>query len=172
MTYLGSSTIDNAIIAYFYGATNITTIWSKQDEIRPALPYLSLSIINVEDETGHRPDQVFDATNRTYTFRNMATVRVSVFCNTDVYLGYLRDAVRYRQKTIGRMLLKAAGISIRSIGDIIDISSMIDTQFELKANCDFVFSFKETDIDAEDKIKEINGTFNGTDFGQEIYIET
>lgn len=172
MTYLGSTTIDNAIIAYFYGATNITTIWSKQDEIRPALPYLSLSIINVEDETGHRPDQTFDDTNRTYTFRNTATIRVSVFCNTDVYLGYLRDAIRYRQKTAGRLLLQSAGINIRSIGDIIDISSMIDTQFELKANCDFVFGFKEIDIDAEDNIKEVQGSFNGNNFGQEIYIET
>lgn len=159
-----SSTIDNAIVQYFNHATGITTIWDRQDAIRPALPYISLSIQEIEDESGHQPDVAFDGAIRTLTFRNVATLRVRVFCNTDAAMGYLRDAIKYRYKSAGKTFLKNAEIAIRKIDNIIDFSEMIDTNFELRAQANFIIAYADTVTDSDTQIVAISGTFNGAPF--------
>jgi hypothetical protein len=169
---LATDAQDNAVIAYFYTATGIPVIWEKQDAPRPDLPYVSLSILDDSDKTGHRPDQTYDGLEQTYTFINEVQIRARIYCNTDVYMGYLRDCVRFRQKYEGKAILKAAGINIREVGNIQDISSMIDTNFELRANADFYFTYKSTSTEDIEQVKEINGEFNDVAFGQVIFTET
>lgn len=159
-----SSIIDNALIQFFNTATGITVVWERQDAIRPALPYISLSIQEIEDESGHQPDVSFDGSLRTLTYRNIATLRVRVFSNTDASMGYLRDAIKYRYKLNGKLTLSDAGICIRSIENIIDFSEMIDTNFELKAQANFIIAYSEEATDTDFQVVRISGSFNNADY--------
>lgn len=154
-----TTTIDNAIIAYFKNATGLTNvIWDRQQAPRPALPYGMISLVGSTREHGATPSIYRTGTDSyRYQWPVLVTVQFDVYANTDEHFEYLEKAKEYAYTEAGRLALANAGLSFRQHLDTVDNSILLDTRYEYRATADFQFGYIKSKTETITEIRRISG---------------
>jgi len=155
-----STTIDNALIAYFRAATGLTyVIWDRQEGDRPALPYGMISVVSMTREHGASPDMKRTGTDTyRYSWPVIVAVQFDVFTNDDDHFDYQQKAQDYAHTEAGRLALSTAGVSFRKHEDATDASVLLDTRYEYRSSCDYFFGYIKTKTETITEIRRISGT--------------
>lgn len=163
-----NSTIENAIYTWAANALSgsASVIWDKQGFDRPAIPYATLNIIDISDETGAagsgKIKLVSPAKTYKHTFSKTITVSCNIYADNNenhmLLMEKLRNTLRFDSV---KELLRKSGVVFRTDYGSTDASILLDTDFEFRAQCDFVFSITETQNDTLDPLTAIN--FETTD---------
>lgn len=144
----------------------ITVIWDKQDDPRPTTDYILLNIITAGNpESMAMPYPKNPATTATVQYQTFENITVSV--NVYSQDGYLDKMVKL-QRSINfdtvKQFLKTKGLAIRKSNNILDLTEMVDTAYEYRCQCDFVFCYSTTtDINVY-PISRIKGQVLGSTF--------
>ena len=133
-----------AIYNWASSTLGITTIWDKPNAPRPALPYATLNFSGGGRSEG-APEEIYKTTDTyTYPVRKVITLTVQIFAENS-HLAYADALVNSLSKPTVQDFLRSAGFAIRGNSNIMDISRLIDTKFEMRAAIDIFLAY-ETDI--------------------------
>lgn len=163
-----TTTIDNALVAYFKNATGLSyVIWDRQEGDRPALPYGMISLVATAREHGAEPS-IYRTGTDTYRYQwpVIVTIQFDVFTNDDDHFEYQQKAQEYAYTEAGRMAMQQAGLSFRRHGEPTDNSILLDTRYEYRATCDFFFGYIKTKTETITEIQRISGTVLGIPFDE------
>jgi hypothetical protein len=137
------------------GVPAIPFIMAYPNAERPPLPYGMLNVIAEVSETNeiseHVSGDVFSN-----TFFETFMLSVNIYCNNG-HISRIRDLKRSVRKSSVRTTLKASGIVCRGDSDIRDLTTLIDTGFEKRAGCDFIFATKDTINETIGYIDRVSG---------------
>jgi hypothetical protein len=125
--------------------SNVTVIWDKPGEPRPDKPYLVLNFPSGPVKTDG-PDQEYKQTDTwTYTWRKRIILSVGIIADED-YLKYMSMLLNSLDYEPYYLELQKVGFACWGYNGPWDVSELIDSQFEFRANADIVLSYGE-DID-------------------------
>ena len=152
-------------------------IWDKQDvagprkAVKPALDFITMNISAGPSSQG-TPEIIYKELD-TYEmpFRRNFTLTINVISN----LGWLSDAQKIadsKDLESKVSILRLAGISVLSAGDVLDISELLDTKHEGRATVDFFLSDCVVRDDITGEIHKVGLTGTVGDFETEQTIET
>lgn len=153
MPYRLSSAKESVVqsqIAAMVGS-GIPVIWDLQDAhgqvkgARPPKPYITIGIPAVRDKSPVSELRYSSLDTYTHVEHKEATIRLTIFSNTDNHLGTL-DTITTRLKFEStRAAFRVQGMAITEIFDIRDMSAYLSTQHEFRAQMEFFIRFaKET----------------------------
>ncbi len=143
--YRLDETKELAIYTWVSSMLGITTIWDKPNAPRPALPYATLNISGGGRKEGEPEERYKELDTWTYPHRKVLTLTVNIFAE-EGHLAYGDDLVNSLSLPTVQDTLRAAGFAIRGSSDVMDISRLLDTKYELRAGVDIFLAY-ETDVD-------------------------
>lgn len=154
--------IQNSIQSWVATQTGLTTIWSRQNAPRPAMPYCSLYILSF-NRTGFDEILPPDALGL-YKIKgqNYLNLNVSVFYKKDDStvdgIGILDDLRLSINKQSVLDYFTTNNLSfIRPLTNIIDLSEVVATGFEQRAMLDLQFLVATYITDTVNLIETVNG---------------
>lgn len=148
---------------------DITVIVDRPNVPRPKLPYFALLITTPIQKVGSRDslEHIDDTTwniggQRRFTLsvRSYVETKDKNFFQSQDLLVQLQDSLEDETRRID---LTTAGLAVWFSTDILDITELLETGFESRAQFDIEFgiaSNRETDLGAIEKVK-IQGTLDG-----------
>jgi hypothetical protein len=143
-----------------------TVIWDKQEAPKPAKPFATLNIIAPTLEESSTVN--WTATDTfTHTFKKLFTLSVNIYAN-DNYLGLMDTLKQSAQLGSVREIFFSEGLSWRSTSETQDLTELLDTSFEPRCQCDFVFGYSEKLDDTILEIHRVSGSGLGTSFDVNI----
>ena len=143
--YRLDETKELALYTWVYGILGITTIWDKSNAPRPVLPYATLNISGGGKKEGEPEERYKELDTWTYPMRKVLTLTVNIFAE-EGHLAYGDGLVNSLSLPTVQDTLRAAGFAIRRSSDVMDISRLLDTKYELRAGVDIFLAY-ETDVD-------------------------
>jgi hypothetical protein len=154
-----------AVYAWVYGATSTTVIFAEQDSPRPDPPYLTVKVGTVasvgQEETREMVDPGAPALATQHYFGDRE-VTVSVQAFGDGAMDLARKAARALATETTMAQLAAANLCHRgTIPAVNELTELLDTGFEERAQFDAALAFGEdyTDIVGLIEVVEGEGTF-------------
>lgn len=148
---------------------SIPVIIDRQNVPRPKLPYFALLITTPIQKVGSRDSMkhvddtkwIIGGQRRfTLSVRSYVNTKDKNFFQSQDLLVKLQDSLEDETRRID---LTTAGLAVWFSTDILDITELLETGFEARAQFDIEFgiaSNRETDLGKIDKVK-IQGTVNG-----------
>lgn len=163
------TTLMDAIQAFFVSATGLAgakVIWLKPNIKRPAVPYVGLNVISGPRPIGMAETLYKELDTYNFPMRHEITLSVNSYADSG-WLTTIQKAINARELPTKRAILRAAGVSIVNIADPLDVSALLNDQFEGRGAVDFILSYGtlETDVSGEIesvKIDQTVGTFDST----------
>lgn len=143
--YRLDATKELALYTWVSSRLGITTIWDKPGALRPTLPYSSLNISGGGRKEGEPEERYKELDTWTYPHRKVLTLTVNIFAENG-HLAYGDDLVNSLSLPTIQDALRAAGFAIRGASDVMDVSMLLDTKFEMRAAVDIFLAY-ETDVD-------------------------
>ena len=152
-------------------------IWDKQDvagprkAVKPDLDFITMNISAGPSSQGTPELKYKELDTFELPFRRNFTLTINVISN----LGWLSDAQKIadsKDLESKVSILRLAGISVLSAGDVLDISELLDTKHEGRATVDFFLSDCVTREDISGEIHKVGLTGTVGDFETEQTIET
>ncbi len=123
----------------------ITAIWDKPNAPRPALPYATLNISGGPRKEGN-PEEIYKGIDTfTYPMRRAITLTMQVFSESG-HLVFADSLISSLSLPTVQDSLRSAGFAVRGSSDVMDISRLLDTKFEMRAAVDIFLAY-ETDVD-------------------------
>lgn len=123
--------------------TGLVSIWERPDDARPPLPYISLTFVNPAIQSGIdelRPD---DGENFIICGQRTAVVSIKTHYPDKYDTDSLEMASRIQAASMSPefdQLLTAYGIAVNDSGDIIDISTELETGIENRHGLDMTIT--------------------------------
>lgn len=145
ITHLLDAAKENAIHGWVEDATGLSAIWARQDANRPALPFISLDISSGPRKENTPPVTYKEQDIFTYRFNHVFTLSVNLFA-LDGHLSLLNRLIQSQDLPSKRQVLESAGIAIHGSSDPLDISQLLETDYEFRATMDWFMAYGE-DID-------------------------
>lgn len=147
--YRFSEAIEDALWKFVSDTTGKTTIWDKQDVYgvnkakRPTPPFVTLNIISGPTPVGYA-DFIYKSGDKyTERIRKKFTLSVNVYALNN-HMGIATSIWTALQDENVLLGLRRSGISYWPNNDgVRDISQLLETGHELRANIDLVFSYCE-----------------------------
>lgn len=170
-----NTTFENAIYDWVYSIVPSTTtvIWDKQ-RIQKKEECITLNIITAGNPE-FRADRVGKTTGSGATLVNndkyetFETISLSVnsYSQSGLYLDNLIKLQRSMNFTDVILMLRKVGLVIRSAGNIIDLTALVDNAYEYRAQCDFKLAYSKVTTNTGNKISRIKGTIMNNIFDVE-----
>jgi len=161
-----NSTKQIAIQGWIETTLGISAIWTDQNSLRPALPYISINIIAGPQLDG-TPQRTYKTTNIfTYLYRKVFTLSIQSFSNTN-HLALLSDLINSITLPSKAGILKAAGLAVYNNTSIspTNISELINTGIEKRGSIDVTMAYAEEVDDPTGEIIKTNVSgISGTKF--------
>lgn len=130
--------------------TGLTTIFAQQNAPRPDLPYCVINILsNVKIGLRDEQREINDLNEATYCGTREATVEVQFFGDDAFQNAQLLQAAFSKQGVLETF--RDADMAIVDDGDVTDITTSLDSQFEVRAILDpiIVRYLIETTVDVD-----------------------
>jgi len=163
-------TIENAIydwVKMIHPSTLV--IWDKQDANRPTTDYILLNIITAGNMEAKSKLSNNPITSGGITLQSFETMTVSI--NVFAQEGYLETMASLQRSTDFdevKQYLRSQGLNIRSYGNIIDLTELVDTGYEFRCQCDFRFAYSKLTEIVVNPVSRIAGTVNDITFDVEV----
>lgn len=162
---------------------SLTVIWTRPNAPRPSVPYIGLELTTPIGKPGHRDDIDYivdpddeDATNFNIGGQRTFTVTVNAYQvkgpsnrseHDDIFdphdlLEQIRDAI---ENPVAMESLHASGLAVWTVGDILDLTELIETGYESRYSMDLgmgIASNRQADLGAIQNV-----TFQATADGEE-----
>lgn len=119
----------------------IEVIWSEQAEIRPDRPYVMLKLITGPLRGGH--DEIRQPTPGTYKVCGMRGITVSVNVFGEKALELAAQLQTSLEKITVQEALRSAGLSFIRAEAVTDLTVLMETRFDTRANLDAMFAYAE-----------------------------
>jgi len=133
--------------------SGLTIIWDKPkvnklNVIRPSLPYATMNISQGSRSIG-KPDQIWKETDiYTQLARKVMTLTVNIYA-LNAYLYYMEKLINSLSLSSVQTILRVAGMASWGHSGPVDVSQLLDTQFEPRVSADFFLAYAtETDDEA------------------------
>lgn len=145
-------------------------IWDKQDSNRPAVPYAMLSV-----SSGPRPLGPAEVRSKvavdtfTFPFRKEITLTVNVYADSG-WLSLLATISNALELPSIKSILRLAGIAIIRVEDPIEISELLNDQWEGRGSIDIILAYNQQvdDVPGEIQSVEFDGTLGTFEVNQTI----
>ncbi len=129
------------------GESGLTTIFERPNQPRPSTPYVSLNIVGGPVKQGGQQEVRFD--DPTFSVNALLALTVSV----KAYGNQTNDPISILtnlQLSLGKLevleSLRSGGIAVWNEGPISDISEVLETGFEERANMDVLFAASHSTV--------------------------
>ena len=128
--------------------SQVTVIWTKQSAYdslnapKPDLPFIELNIISVSQLGKSEEIHVNDDTYR-YNFRKKFTLTINVYSNESP-MTYIESIINSLQLENSLEILRAGGVAYNGEPIINDISTLMESKFELRASCDIFLCYNKS----------------------------
>lgn len=161
-----------ALIAWVRRVTGVkSAIWVRPNAPRPNIyPQATLEVLTPRTKVGSR-DSVTHVSGTTFCLGGQRTIGISISI-------YSKDESMYFEATdLGSKLqdslddpnelelLRAAGLAVFIVNDVVDTTDLLETGFEPRASLDITFgiaSNREVDLGSIDSV-EFQGNYDGQD---------
>ena len=172
MSRIGTA-IETCLWTWVDGATStaVTTVWDKQSTKRPNLPYVTLNIIDGPRREGTPALAYSDGNDYNIQFKKAFTLSVNVFAQSN-HLALMDDICNSMFLESNRAAFRAADVQVREHADVIELSELLDTQFEFRCQCDFFCAYSEDVTDTIGYINEISYSATFTHEDSSTYTVT
>jgi len=153
---------ENAIIAFIFNATGITTVWDDENTRHIPLPYITIDWLADISVDEYSPNyQNVDEDNFDYEFQNILTLEINAFAKitpTSVRaIKYLRNILRYAGLPGAMLTLTKQDVSIiNDFQSTNNISGISTAEIESRAVLNIDFLTKETIREATGTIQNVN----------------
>lgn len=133
-------------------------IWDKPNAPRPDPPYALLNILSGPLATGPAEEQYKELDTFIYAMRWEFTLTVGIYGGNG-YLEQLKNLIASLQLPSSQATLRQAGLAFWGSEPPVDLSSLLDTQFEMRAAVDMRFAYGEAiEDDAVGEIQKVRFT--------------
>lgn len=138
--------IELAIYDWVSKESGITTIWDKPDQPRPKLPYITLNIISGPNKIG--TDEIkYEENKFKINGRRFFTLSIQAFGERALEtMSNLQSSI---EKPTVREKLRSAGLAIWNEPNVLDLTTLLETDFEQRSSMDVMFGITRQIIDEE-----------------------
>jgi len=143
--------------------SGLTVIWDKPNRQRPALPYATLNISSGPRGEGSPDMRYKEPDTFTHTIRKVFTLTVNIYAE-NAYLSYMESLINSLNLSTTQDALRAAGLAIRSNSDPVDLSRLLDTQYEQRVSADFFLAYAGELDDVSGEIARVTYAGEGCGF--------
>lgn len=162
MPYRLDETKENAIHSWVMAAMSLAAdnvIWDRPNAPRPDPPYALLNILSGPRKTGRAAEERYKELDTfVYAMRKEFTLTVGIY-GGDGYLKQLGNLLDSLEKPSALTTLRQAGLACWGFEPPVDLSTLLDTQFENRAAVDIFFAYGETmEDDAVGEIQKVRFT--------------
>jgi hypothetical protein len=151
----------NAIYEFALAASGITVIWDKPGAPRPAVPYVTLNVSSGPRKVG-TPEVKYGDVQDTFTYpmRKEITLTINSYADSGwlATLGKIIDSLDLPTK---QQILRDAGLAIINSEDPVDISALLNDQYEGRGSVDIMLGYC-------DSIEDVSGEVESVNFDQTI----
>jgi len=164
------TTLQDAIFDFIVSASGFAedkVIWNLPGIDRPVPPYLLLSISSGPRKTGDAEIVYTGVQDQfKFPFRKEITLTVNSFADSD-WLSVIGDVTNGLELPTKQLILRDAGLAILNITDPIDLSELLETDFEGRGAVDIFLAYTEEITDTPGEIETVKvdqtiGTFEST----------
>lgn len=160
MPYRLDEVKENAIHSWAYTALGLdadNVIWDRPNAPRPDPPYALLNILSGPRKTGRAAEERYKELDTfVYAMRKEFTLTVGIY-GGDGYLKQLGNLLDSLEKPSALTTLRQAGLACWGFEPPVDLSTLLDTQFEDRAAVDIFFAYGEAmEDDAVGRIESVN----------------
>jgi len=162
-----ATTARAGLATWFAGALGYPVFWANQDMPRPAKPFgqIQVTVSDVPDGVAASADEKVRSTTTagklTSRFFRTHVISLQVFTDdttgatrADVLLG---TALQKLNLEADRAALVAAGVRVQTVGSVRDLTSLLPTRPESRAQCDVTVSTVDTLDETGNYIAEVIG---------------
>jgi len=164
--------IEDALVAWISAILPaVTPIWANQDGHRPAPPFVVLDIISGPFALGTPEERYKSEDTYSYHLRKWATLNVQVVApDALVRAAAIANAIDLPSR---QAVLQAAGIAAHSAQGLRDITTLQDTDHEIRASLDIIISWPEPVDDSPGEIRSVRvaGEIDSLSVDKTIAIE-
>jgi len=163
-------TLQDAIFDFIVSASGFAedkVIWNLPGIKRPEPPYLLLSISSGPRKTGNA-ETIYTGTQDQfkYPFRKEITLTVNSYADSG-WLSVIGDITNGLELPTKQLILRDAGIAILNSTDPLDLSELLETDFEGRGAVDIFLAYTEEIIDTTGEIESVKidqtiGTFESS----------
>lgn len=174
------SDIDAAIVKWITDELNLSgkVFWDKSSaqvgstSDRPPLPYVALDISGPRSITLKDTRKTANLDEYELSIVKEITLSITYIGNDDYLEKMSQLADSLEDEVVTQQLRDDAGLGKMDVMPIVDVSSLITTKFELRAQMDVIFSYISTRLSTPGEIHslEAQGTYNG-DPGEIIEVD-
>ena len=117
-------------------------IWDRPPAPRPDPPYALLNILSGPQQVGEAEERYKELDTFVYAMRWTFTFTVGIY-GGDGYLAQIANLAKSLTKPSARATLRQAGLAVWGSEPPVDLSALLDTQFEDRAAVDILFAYGE-----------------------------
>ena len=139
------------------GLEDDKVIWDKPNAPRPDPPYILLNILSPPQETGPAEEIYKEEDTFIYAMRWVFTLTVGIYGGNG-YLKQLTTLIASLQLPTSQATLRQAGLAVWGSEPPVDLSTLLDTQFEDRAAVDIRFAYGEAVEDEPGEIQKVRFT--------------
>ena len=146
---------EDALYAWLSGIlTGASVIWDKEDGVRPPLPFATMNIISGPSSAGPAEERYKSQDTYAYAMRKKFTLSINV--HSDDALMRINSIVNALELPSHQSILQGAGIAVWGNSDPRDLSQLMDTEYEGRAQIDINLSFAQTIEDSPGEIRTVH----------------
>lgn len=123
---------------------DFTVIWDKPNNPRPSLPYITLKL-SPGRKICNRDVEYIERDTYRYNFKKAITLTVNIFAD-DNHLKHCENLIDSLEIPNYQTILRQGGLAIWNNSNPIDISELINTDFEGRAEFELILSYNESKI--------------------------
>lgn len=160
----------DAIYDFAVAASGIDVIWDKPGAPRPAVPYVTLNVSSGPRKVGS-PEVRYGGVQDTFTYpmRKEITLTINSYADSG-WLATLGDFIDALELPSKQELLRNAGLAIIRSENPIDISELLNDQYEGRGSVDIILGYCDNinDVSGEVESVEIDQTIGTFESNQTI----
>ncbi len=165
--------IEDALVAWIQAVhTDATVIWANQKGKKPGAPFIVLDVIAGPQNIGPAGERYAAEDTYRYGFRKRATLNVQIFA--DDALVRAQQIANAIELPSFQGILQQASISVWGTEGPQNVTELLDTIFEPRANLDLLISYPDPieDVPGEIRRVRVTGEVESVTTDQIIDIET
>jgi hypothetical protein len=149
--------IENALQSWLSAGAGVTVVWEHANAAAPALPYASLLVTRVAPVAGDRADSATNLSNPAgQEVEETAVVPLELSVTARAYAvptsgsGTARELVANALSALffpsRREALRASGLVVAGVGDVVDETALVGSTWESRAAMDVRFRCVDTAV--------------------------
>lgn len=156
MSYSTISALQDAIYDLLDPLLTRQIIWQRQDAPQPTDSYVALNLSSFAIAEGRGYERRIEGSARNLVSFRVAVLNIQAYGENAVQELFDLKSKLFLESTIEAFL--AANISLRVDEDVLDISQLLDTEFQERASLDLRLGYTKEDSDGTNHVEIVTGT--------------